>query len=446
MTLKSKRAAPYWGFFFFFAALSFVEVAEKDSNITILRDNARGTAVELVGAVITAGEDMERLHDDALLAVLARISFTWYGELRATCRRLQNALSREIWAARRAAGIEESTFVLMVRPEMRDGSIPGFHDPNFVPRVNPGFDNAFFVPRVGGGWVQLPSPKTIPENYSVTPDEINGSLYLNLMNNEDPQPMEPIKMCLRWSRESWEWQVEKETPSSWLPEWATSVDYPSFPSGKRGATFFPYDRHCYIGIFGNERQYARGQCPADEKTRLYVLYRGDQSWTRLADPPNPWVLLNTRKLPGRLLCQDATMHSLIVTPQMEKWWVYTLADNRWDRIENPLGATSNGTAMYDGIAMYDQGFIVYPDNVGTALDMPIYHGTFGAVNDDDKKPKITYTSLPTPATVVARAWAQAAGFEIPLRDGVVAHLPDDTESRTTSRRELGILISSPIRF
>ena len=132
---------------------------------------------------------MMRLNDDALRAVLVRMSFTWYGPLRTTCRRLRKALSREIWTARRAAGIEESTLVVMVKPAVRDGG-------------NPGLDNAYFVPRGGGGWVQLPRPPTFPEKRDVFPDVGDGFLYLrHSSGNGDPTPK-----WLTWSPLSWDWR------------------------------------------------------------------------------------------------------------------------------------------------------------------------------------------------------------------------------------------------
>ncbi|MEO1479671.1 MAG: hypothetical protein AAFV01_13950, partial [Bacteroidota bacterium] len=134
------------------------------------------------------GGGFERLDEDALLAVLVRMSFTWYGALRTTCRRLRQALSpRGIWAARRAAGVEESTFVVMLRPE-GNGT---------------GYDSAFFVPRVGGGWVQLRSPAlTLPESGAAR--AIDGTLHLRLESTQQVVGKEkPSVTWLTWLCGEW---------------------------------------------------------------------------------------------------------------------------------------------------------------------------------------------------------------------------------------------------
>ena len=312
------------------------------------------------------------------------MSFTWYGSLRTTCRRLRRALSREIWTARRAAGMEESTFVVIV-----------------VCGGNPGFGSAYFVPRVGGGWVQLPSPAR--EEEIVSPFVLEsrcGSLHLR--KSQDPDE----------------------------PPWVTSVD---IPADNAVFAFMHWDdRHCHIGIHGNEVDYDDGECPSDEKTRHYVLYRGEQSWTRLNDPPHTWGLYHdVIHLPGGLVCQFQ-MEGEYFPPQ---FWVYTFVGDRWDRIEDPARCAS----IVD-LAAYDQDFVIYPRRVDTPLDMPFYHCTVDTV--DNGKPRVTYTNLSTPALAVARAWAQAAGFDILLKDGVGPYL----QTGPPSWRQLDISVTSPVRF
>ena len=173
------------------------------------------------------------------------------------------------------------------------------------------------------------------------------------------------------------------------------------------------------------------------KTRLYVLSRGEQSWTRLADPPFPWDHCQPSCcLPGRLVTDFCVEEENNINRRYELW-LYTLADDRWE----PLDNNPPWPDFFHQLAAYDRGFVIYPHHAERTLDQPFYHGTFGAVDDDDK-PRVTYTTISTPALGVARAWAQAAGFDIPLRDEVVPHLAD----RPEPRRELRICVASPVRF
>ena len=88
---------------------------------------------------------LTKLNDDVLIAVLVRLSFTWYGALRTTCKWLGSALSlSRIGGLRKEFGMSETAFLLYVETM----AMPTLETPG-------GSTSSYWTPRVGGGWIEI---------------------------------------------------------------------------------------------------------------------------------------------------------------------------------------------------------------------------------------------------------------------------------------------------